>query len=213
MSVQFIELDSDALNIKVSIFAVDDQILLTCQQMNSESYDSIYRLARERAISMDEALLTYRIDDTILVDQSGEPKFSCLFDMDFDEQKILLIAKEHGFEPLHFVKDGDHPGTVEQVDLSHPELIESALVFDPYYIAFVLWTEDDVIEALEADGFDADEFAVKAVRESLQHLIPFEILRQDSLKTAICRVSHQLQPLSDMTEAPFQPDLWSQLAA
>lgn len=204
--IQFIQFNSAALNTELSIFAIDDQVILTTAQMRDGCESVVFTLAKERAIAMEEPLLVYDLEDHDLMNfETGEVSF--FQDVEFDEQKILSLAKDKGYEVHHFAPQ--HPDPIDYIPIE-PELLSAELTHNPYYAASIVWTQEDLVGYLLDEGFHSYEDSCDLVAETLKAFIQ-PILFTDLLKSAIWHAAPRLPRL------PRQSDLvdpvWGELAA
>lgn len=211
MATQFVRFESSALNIDLSLFAVDNQVLLTSSQLKIGSESAVFALAKERALSSGEPLYVCEIEDSdLIVDGEVNPAWlGLLYDMDFDEEKLLILARDKGFEQHYSESECDVADI--PIDVEPEELVYELEVND-FYVAYLLWTQEDVIGFLLEEGFTLSQDSVNLVSLSLIELLQPSVLFTDLLRSAIWRVAHALDPLPQPIEPPFQLLPWDDAA-
>lgn len=180
MKIKFIRFKSEMLSAKelnLTLFVIDDEVMISSSDLKQGAEQIVFDLAHERAVSLGQSLWIAELNDEDLISnpETGEIDIKWIdlvYASDFDESEFIPLADQKGYiaypcRPL------DEPDSVCEE---------------------IVWSREDVLQALFDNGFKPLDSSVDSVSRMLSELVP-DIFKQDVLKSAIWRLAHTLEPL------------------
>ena len=182
-----------AEKINLSIYAIDDQIMLSSTSLKIGSEQAVYELARERAMSLSQTLWIAELSDADLVTNAGEIPLQWMdlvysaYPNDFDESEFIVLANSKGYSAALYEKTYEEIGVMDVLyEVDHND----------FFIESILWTREDVQQSLFDEGFEPNSASVEAVSNVLSSLMDTDLLKRDVLRSSIWQIARSLAPLS-----------------